>query len=166
MKTKGFLGMALALALALSSVMVVSASAAEVADGSYGYLAGQQKNSERHAQYEQAATLSNDAACKAFFEANGIGGGMHSDARHLDADALVAAGIIDQATADSIHQYAADKHAQISGRYGSMGDMTPTERHAYYAGFDRSRGDSVDALLAAGIITQEQAEAINAYLAE
>ena len=126
MKTKGILGMALA--FALFSVMVVSASAAEVADGSYGYLAGQQKK--------------------------GIGGGAHSDAQHLDADALVAAGIIDQATADSIRQYAANKHTQLSGRYGSMGNMTPTERHAYYAGFDRSRGDSVDALLAAGIITQ------------
>ena len=73
MKTKGILGMALA--LALSSVMVVSASAAEVADGSYGYLAGQQKNSEHHAQYEQAATLSTDADRSAFFAENGIGGG-------------------------------------------------------------------------------------------
>lgn len=164
MKTKGILGMALA--LALSSVMVVSASAAEVTDGSYGYLAGQQKNSERHAQYEQAATLSTDADRSAFFAANGIGGGAYSDAQHLDADALVAAGIIDQATADSIRQYAANKHTQLSGRYGSMGNMTPTERHAYYAGFDRSGGDDLDALLAAGIITQEQAEAINAYLAE
>ena len=163
MKTKGILGMALA--FALSSVMVVSASAAEVTDGTYGYLAGQQKNSERHAQYEQAATLSTDADRSAFFAEKGIGG-AHSDARHLDADALVAAGIIDQATADSIHQYAADKHAQLSGRYGSMGNMTPTERHAYYAGFDRSGGDDLDALSAAGIITQEQAEAINAYLAE
>lgn len=78
----------------------------------------------------------------------------------------MAAGIIDQATADSIRQYAANKHTQLSGRYGSMGNMTPTERHAYYAGFDRSGGDDLDALLAAGIITQEQAEAINAYLTE
>ena len=83
-----------------------------------------------------------------------------------DPDALVAAGIIDQATADSIRQYAAGKHTRISGRYAGMGDMTPTERHAYYAGFDRSGGDSVDALLDAGIITQEQADAINAWLAE
>ena len=156
----------MALAFALFSVMVVSASAAEVADGSYGYLAGQQKNNERHAQYEQATTLSTDADRSAFFAANGIGGGAYSDAQHLDADALVAAGIIDQATADSIRQYAANKHTQLSGRYGSMGNMTPTERHAYYAGFDRSGGDDLDALLAAGIITQEQAEAINAYLAE
>lgn len=164
MKVKGFLS--LALAFALSSVMVVSASAADGSEGSYGYLAGQQKNSERHGQYEQAATLSTDADRKAFFEANGIGGSVYSDAQHLDADALVAAGIIDQTTADSILQYAADKHTRISGRYGSMGSMTPTERHEYYAGFDRTGGGCVDALLAAGIITQEQAEAINAYLAE
>ena len=124
MKTKGILGMALA--LALSSAMVVSASAAEGTDGSYGYLAGRQKNSERHAQYEQAAVLSTDADRSAFFAEKGIGGGAHS----------------------------------------GMGDMTPTERHAYYAGFDRSGGDDLDTLLAAGIITQEQAEAINAYLAE
>lgn len=163
MKTKGILGMALA--LALSSAMAVTAFAAEGTDGSYGYLAGQQKNSERHAQYEQAATLSTDADRSAFFAANGIGG-AYSDAQHLDADALVAAGIIDQATADSIRQYAADKHTRISGRYAGMGDMTPTERHAYYAGFDRSGGDSVDALRDAGIITQEQADAINAWLAK
>lgn len=156
----------MALALALSSVMVVSASAAEVADGSYGYLAGQQKNSERHAQYEQAATLSTDADRSAFFAEKGIGGGAYSDAQHLDVDALVAAGIIDQATADSIRQYAADKHARIGDRYADMGEMTPTERHAYYAGFDRSGGDDLDALLTAGIITQEQAETINTYLAE
>ena len=164
MKAKKFLS--LALAFALSSAMIVSASAAEGTDGSYGYLSGRQKNSERHAQYEQAATLSNDADRRAFFAEKGIGGGAHSDARHLDADALVAAGIIDQATADSIRQYAAGKHTRISGRYAGMGDMTPTERHAYYAGFDRSGGDSVDALLDAGIITQEQADAINAWLAE
>ena len=163
MKTKGIFGMALA--LILSAAMAIPASAAEVTDGSYGYLAGRQKNSERHAQYEQAATLSTDADRNAFFAANGIGG-AHSDAQHLDVDALVAAGIIDQATADSIRQYAAGKHTRISGRYAGMGDMTPTERHAYYAGFDRSGGDSVDALLDAGIITQEQADAINAWLAE
>ena len=163
MKTKGILGTALA--LALSSAMAVTAFASEGTGGSYGYLAGQQKNSERHAQYEQAATLSTDADRNAFFAANGIGG-AHSDAQHLDVDALVAAGIIDQATADSIRQYAAGKHTRISGRYAGMGDMTPTERHAYYAGFDRSGGDSVDALLDAGIITQEQADAINAWLAE
>ena len=128
MKTKGILGMALA--LALSSVMVVSASPAGVADGAYGYLSGRPKNSERHAQYEQAATLSTDADRSAFFAEKGIGGGAHSDARHLDADALVAAGIIDQATADNIQQYAADKHTRISGRYAGMGDMTPAERHA------------------------------------
>lgn len=164
MKTKGIFGMALA--LILSAAMAIPASAAEVTDGSYGYLAGQQKNSKRHAQYEQTATLSTDADRNAFFAANGIGGGVYSDAQHFDADALAAAGIIDQATADSIHQYAANKHTQLSGRYGSMENMTPAERHVYYAGFDRSGGDSVDALLASGIITQEQAEAINAYLAE
>lgn len=163
MKAKRFLS--LALAFALSSAMIVSASAAEGTDGSYGYLSGRQKNSERHAQYEQAATLSTDADRSAFFAEKGIGG-AYSNAQHLDADALVAAGIIDQATADSIRQYAADKHTRISGRYAGMGDMTPTERHAYYAGFDRSGGDSVDALLDAGIITQEQADAINAWLAE
>lgn len=163
MKGKGFLS--LALAFALSSALVVSASAAEGTDGSYGYLTGQQKNSERHAQYEQAAMLSTDADRSAFFAEKDIGG-KYSDAQHLDADALVTAGIIDQTTADSIRQYATNKHTQLSGRYGSMGNMTPTERHSYYAGFDRSGGDDLDALLAAGIITQEQAEAINAYLAE
>lgn len=162
MKTKGILGMALA--LALSSAMAVTAFAAEASNGG-SYLTGQKKNSERHALYEQATTITTDADRSAFFAEKGIGG-AYSNAQHLDADALVAAGIIDQATADSIRQYAADKHTRISGRYAGMGDMTPTERHAYYAGFDRSGGDSVDALLDAGIITQEQADAINAWLAE
>jgi len=47
-----------------------------------------------------------------------------------------------------------------------MENMTPSERHERYASFDKSRGDSVDALLEAGVITQEQAEAINEYLTE
>jgi len=108
MKRKSFLGAALT--LALSSVMIVSASAADSSDSSYGYLAGQQKNSERHTQYEQVATFSNDTDRSAFFAENDIGGGAYRDVQHLDADALAAAGIIDQTTADGIRQHAADKH--------------------------------------------------------
>lgn len=163
MKGKGILS--LALALALSSTMAVTAYAAETSADEYGYLSGSQKSSQRHAQYEKAEALSTDAERDAFFEANDIGG-AYSDASHLDTDALVAAGVIDQATADRIAQYAADKHSQLSGRYADVGSMAPAERQAYFEGLDRSGGDSVDALLAAGIITQAQAEAINAYLAE
>lgn len=155
----------LALAFVLSSTTLVSASAATDSDGSYGYLNGQQKNSERHAQYEQVATFCTDAERSAFFAKNDIGG-AYSDAKRLDVDALVDAGIIDSSTADGIHQYATDKHTQLSRRYDSLENMTPTERHTYYDGFDRNGGNSVDALLSAGVITNEQAEAINSYLTE
>lgn len=164
MKRKSFLGAALT--LALSSVMIVSASAADSSDSSYGYLAGQQKNGDRHAQYEQVAAFSTDADRSAFFAENDIGGGAYHDAQHLDADALVTAGIIDRTTADSIRQYATDKHTELSNRFNGMENLTPTERHELYAGFDKNRGDSVDALLEAGVITQEQAEAVNEYLAK
>lgn len=160
--------------LLISSVMAaalivggsVTAFAAEDATASYGYLSGQQQNGNRHAQFETAAGFATDAEREAFFEAQGIGGGKYSESQHLDAEALVAADVIDQATADSIAAYASNKHDRIHARYDSMSDMTPDERHALYESFesDGFDGDSVDELLNAGVITQEQADAINAYL--
>lgn len=167
MKLKLMLGFAAAAALAVSGMVTVFAANPEDTAVSYGYLAGRQQNSDRHAQFESVASFSTDAEREAYFEAKGIGGGQYSDAQRLDTEDLVTAGIIDQATADSIAAYGSAKHAQIHNRYsGDMSAMTPDERHALYAGYEKDGfdGDSVDELLSAGIITQEQADAMNAYL--
>lgn len=165
----------LALATVLTAGTVTSLAATNSANStasetsaSYGYLAGQQKNSLRHTQFEAVSGFTTDAERKAYFEEQGIGGdGVYSAAQHIDAEALVTAGIIDQATADKIAVYASGKHDVIHGRYDGISDMTPDQRQALYEsaetdGFD---GDSVSELLNAGIITQEQADAINSYLA-
>lgn len=167
MKAKCILSSALAIALMASGTATAFAAETQDAAASYGYLAGQQRNVDRHAQFEDMAGLTTDEARAAFFEEHGIGGGEYSNAQRLDAEALVEAGIIDQATADDIIAYASSKHTMIHGRYSSdMADMTPDERHTLYAGYenDRQRGDSVEVLLNEGIITQEQADAISDYL--
>ncbi|MGN0371906.1 MAG: hypothetical protein ACI4F3_03755 [Enterocloster sp.] len=86
----------------------------------------------------------------------------------LDAETLVEAGVIDQAAADSIKAYAASKHDKIHGRYEGMSERTPQERREFFESIehDSSDGDTVDEILAAGVITQEQADNIRAYLAE
>lgn len=78
----------------------------------------------------------------------------------------MAAGVIDQQTGDSIAAYAASKHDGISEKYTDMSDMSPEERNAHFERFtdDGAPGDTLDELLDAGIITQEQAEAIKGYL--
>lgn len=155
--------MSATMAIALITASSVTAFAAE---DSYGYLAGQQQNRNRHAQFETVASFTTDAEREAFYEAQSIGDGEYSNAQHLDAEALVTAGVIDQSTADRIAEYASDKHVQIHNRYGDMHNATPDERHTLYADFENDGfdGDSVDELLNAGVITQEQAAAINAYL--
>ncbi|MFV0401041.1 MAG: hypothetical protein ACK5LX_10540 [Oscillospiraceae bacterium] len=164
---------ALAIALVAGSSVTAFAASSTDTTGSdttattYGYLTGQQKNSDRHAVFETAASLATDEEREAYLESQGIGG-EYSTAQHLDMEELVTAGVIDQATADSIQAYASGKHDKIHARYDSMEGMTIDERVALYesAKSDSSAGDSVDELVSAGIITQEQADAINAYLGE
>ncbi len=133
----------------------------------YGYLSGTQTNSDRHARFGQLAALTTDEERADFYAANGIGGdGPHSNDTHMDVDALVAPGVIDEDTADAIREYASAKHDAIHSRYASAGDMTPQERHEWYADFDRENGDSVEKLLQSGVITQAQADAIRDFLAE
>lgn len=156
------------LAVALVAGGTMTAFAAETDDtNSYGYLTGQSQNSSRHTQFESLAGFTTDAERNAFFEAQGIGGGQYSDSQHLDVEALIQAGIIDQATADNMKVYGSDKHDSIHNRYsGDTSSMTPEERHTLYAGYEKDGfdGDSVDELLSKGIITQEQADAIQEYL--
>lgn len=87
----------------------------------------------------------------------------------LDTEALVDAGIIDQDTADKIVAYAATKHTNISAIYDGMDSMTPAQRQEAFAArksADGNLGDTVADLVAAEIITQDQADAINAFLAK
>lgn len=134
---------------------------------SYGYLSGSQTNTDRHSRFGQKATLMSDEERAEFYASNGIGGnGPYSDSTHMDVSALISAGIIDQTTADAIKAYAAVKHEEIHNRFTDMSNATPQERHERYAGFDREKGDSVDSLLQAGVITEAQAEAIRNFLSE
>lgn len=168
MKTKIGKATAAFVALALAASMGTTAFAAESHD-SYGYLTGQQNGSNRHAQFEEAAAFTTDAEREAFYEAQGIGGdGPYSTAQHLDSEELVKAGIIDQETADKIAAAASQKHDDLHGKYAGKSDMTPEERHTFYDSFkpDGFDGDSVSELLNSGIITQEQADAINGYLSK
>lgn len=153
-----------AMVSAVSPAGVVFAAESEA---SYGYLIGQQKNTSRHQFFEQMEGLTTDAEREAFFEANGIGGdGPHHDAQHLDVEELVEAGIIDQQTADQIAASASEKHDVLHGQYVNKSEMTPEDRSAFYEsmGKDDSKGDSISRLVEAGIITQEQADAINQYI--
>lgn len=151
-----------ALAMTLAAATAVTAYAA---DDSYGYLAGERQSRDRRAQFEQTA-LSSDQEQQTFFETRDASGSKNSDAQHLDAQALADAGVIDQETADAFKEYACGKHDRIHGRFNGMDAMTPSERHTAFAACAEDCGDSVEALLDAGVITQEQADAINDHLAQ
>lgn len=154
-------------ALAMTLTVGTTAFAAET-DSSYGYLSGQQESVNRHAQFGTAAGMTTDADREAFLASQGIGGdGTYSSAQHLDAQELLDAGVIDQATAAKIEAAASSKQQGLHARYGSQSEMSPEERHTFFESFsnDGAAGDSVSELLNNGIITQEQADAINAYLA-
>ena len=151
-----------------TTAFAVTATVSASDEAAYGYLAGQQRNIERKAQYQAVEGLTTDAEREAFFKAQSIGdGGAYGESQHLDAEKLVAAGIITQDTADAIAAYASQKHDNIHARYESLSGMTNEQRHAFYADVtgDGFAGDSDDGLLKAGVITQAEADAINAYLA-
>lgn len=157
----------LAVALMVGSSVTAFAASSDTTTATYGYLTGQSKNSDRHAVFETAAGFTSDEERKAYFEVQGIGSdGEYSTEQNLNAEVLVTAGVIDQATADSIQAYASSKHDEIHSRYGNTSEMTPDERHAMYESFesDGFDGDTASELLNVGVITQEQADAINAYL--
>lgn len=138
-----------------------------ILDSSYGYLVGQCQQDNRHAQYDVAASFTTDAQREAYFEAQGIGSnGAHGASQYINAGALVAADIIDQETADTIMSYASQKHDKIHAQYENRADMTPEQRHAFYDSFEDKDfwGNPSGELLNAGVITQEQADAINSYL--
>ncbi len=87
---------------------------------------------------------------------------VYSEKSHNDTESLVESGIIDQETADKISEYMSKKHEEISRIYDGMSDMSPTERHTAFAERKSSRGNGLEELVDAGIITQEQADMIKA----
>ena len=147
------------------SICALFASAA-LAEGTedYGYQKGQQENDARHAVYEQLENHDAPFDKSGYADAHVDGGAMEAT---LDADALVEAGVIDQETADRIAAYAAEKHADVSAIYEGIADMTPQQRAEAFESrksLDGTVGDEVSELVTAGILTQEQADAIADYL--
>lgn len=154
-----------AAAAALAAMVLTGSMTAMAAEDSYGWQAGQQQYEQRHKVFEQAAQLVGDSAREAYLAAEGIGGdGPNSAQPHLDTEDLVEAGVIDQETADAIRQYASEKQSERHAGYAGKSSMTAEERHSFYTGMQREDADPVEELLSAGIITQEQAERITAYL--
>ena len=151
--------------IAILTVVLCGAAFAE--NESYSFNKGKQENEARQSVYAQLPdhTESVDKSGYVDFDANGSEGAIDT----LNADALVEAGVIDQATADAIKAYATAKHENISGIYDGMDSMTPQERSEAFASrksADGGMGDTVQQLLDAEVITQAQADAINEYLAK
>ena len=152
------------LCLAALLVSVLSMTAFAEGNENYGFNKGKTENESRHAVYSQLGKTTEQVDKSGYVDSH-----VSADAAiaTLNTDALVEAGIIDQETADKIAAFATAKHTNISSIYEGMDSMSPTARHEAFAArksADNSQGDTVAELLAAEIITQEQADAINAYL--
>ncbi len=160
---------------AVSAAAIIAAMgtafAAEEETTDYGYMKGKANHygtgGEQTFVYTQKADADDEtenAADYGYRQGKAHRGGM--DKAHYDSEDLVEAGVIDQATADAIAEYAAKKHEDISAMYENTADMTPEERHAAFEERKALRKDGVDELVEAGVITAEQAEAIRNYKAE
>ncbi len=148
-----------------AAVLTAGGVSAMAAEDSCSCQSGRQQYESRHKIFTEAAQQIGDSAREAFLAANGIGGnGPNSDSPRLDAEKLAEAGVIDQETAEKIAQYASEKQADRHSRYAGKSSMSAEERHSFYDGMKSEDSDPVDELLAAGIITKEQAKAIQAYL--
>ena len=150
--------------LAALLVSVLSMTAFAEGNADYGFNKGKTENESRHAVYSQLGKTTEQVDKSGYVDSHANGG---STIATLNTDALVEAGIIDQETADKIASFATTKHTNISSIYDGMGSMNPTARHEAFAArksADNSLGDTVAELVAAEIITQEQADAINAWL--
>ncbi len=147
-------------------VAIVLFASVAFAEGTeaYGFQKGQQENDARHGVYAQLENHGTAFDKGGYADVHANGGAMEAA---LDVAALVEAGVIDQETADKIAAYAAEKHADISAIYEGIAEMTPQERVEAFESrksSDGAVGDEVSELVEAGILTQEQADAIAAYL--
>ena len=147
------------------SICALTASVA-FAEGTeaHGFQKGQQENDARHGVYAQLENHDTAFDKSGYADAHANGGAMEAT---LDVTALVEAGVIDQETADRIAAYAAEKHTDISAIYEGIADMTPQQRAEAFESrksSDGATGDDVSELVKAGVLTQEQADAIADYL--
>ena len=151
------------MAALLATVFTMTAFA-EGSDN-YGFNTGKADNESRHAVYSQLGRTTEQVDKSGYVDSHVSGTVLTA----LDTEALVEAGIIDQDTADAIAAFGTAKHTSISGIYDGMDSMSPTARHEAFGErktADGGMGNTVDALLEAEIITQEQADAITAWLAK
>jgi len=93
------------------------------------------------------------------------GGGMAGiGGRKLDLSGLVAAGTIDQATANKITAYMDAKDAERQAEMDKAKDMTDAERQAYFESINGTKCSGptniFDEMVSNGVITQAQADAI------
>ena len=158
-------------AVVSAAAMIAAAGtvfAEETAD--YGYMKGKANHygtgGEQTFVYSQTADAEDDTASADYSYRQGKAHRGGADSRRIDSEALVEAGIIDQATADAIAEYASKKHEDISALHENAANMTPEERGAAFEERKAQRKDGADELVEAGIITEEQAEAIKNYTSE
>lgn len=152
--------------LAALLVSVLSMTAFAEGNENYGFNKGKTENESRHGIYSQLGHNDEQVDKSGYVDSHVNG---DSAIAALDTAALVEAGIIDQDTADKIVAWASTKHTNISAIYEGLDSMTPAQRSEAFAArknADESLGDTVAELVAAEITTQEQADAINAFLAK
>ncbi len=161
----------LSAAAMIAALSVCTAFAAEDPTADYGFRKGKLNHygtgGEQTFVYSQQTDTEDEAANTdgySYKQGKAHRGG--TEYSHFDSETLVEAGIIDQATADAISEYASKKHEEISAVYENMDNLTPAERHTAFAERKASRADGVDELVEAGIITAEQADAIKNYTPE
>ncbi|MGN0747637.1 MAG: hypothetical protein ACI4ML_13235 [Aristaeellaceae bacterium] len=154
----------------LCTLLLAAGCTAAIAENSdvYGFSKGQQENEARHAVYAQLANHEATVDKSGYTDAHAQEGEAEAASLTVsDAEMLLEDGVIDQATLDRIVAYAADKHTNISSIYADVNGMSPAERNEAFAArksSDSDTGDSVAELLEAGVITQVQADAMNAWL--
>jgi hypothetical protein len=92
-------------------------------------------------------------------------GGMFKEGWGMQLDALVAAGTITQTTADKIQAYLDAEQATFKAEMEKVKAMTDDERETYFQNFKSKapeRLDMLSNLVQKGVITQIEADAINA----
>ncbi len=93
--------------------------------------------------------------------------GRGGDMKAMDLSSLVAAGTIDQATADKVTAYMASKQEARQAEMEKVKAMTEEERKAYMEANRPADGAKLDCyaeMVSAGILTQTQADAIKAAM--
>lgn len=146
------------------SLALILACVAFAENENYSYNKGKQENEARQGVYEQLPDHTESIDKSAYSDPHT----SLDTVPAMNTEDLIQAGIIDQTTADAIKAYAAARHESISAIYEGIADMTPQGRSEAFANKrgDDDMGDTAGDLLAAGIITQEQADAIVEFMSK